>query len=157
MRTGVIADNLAASAPGTTAENWNGFAEYTIAYLTTLCTSLPSGAADGSAASAGAWDPPRPDGLTDSDWTIYSLDPATGPPQDIATSCGELKQYIAAALSEEMGDGYAVNYVGTTAEDWNAFVDYAGAYLTNLCARLPSGAAKPSARVPASASSTDRA
>ena len=85
------------------------------------------------------------------------MDPATGPPQDIATTCGELKQYIAAALSEEIGAGYAVNYAGTTAEDWNAFVDYAGAYLTNLCARLPSGAAEPSARVPASASSTDRA
>jgi hypothetical protein len=95
-------------------------------------TSAPS-----SAPSAASWNPPRPTGLGQEQWdTEFGADPAAMTPERLANACSTNEP-----IGSDVIDAITALYPGSTPEEWKALADYTVAYLTPLCANLPSGAA----------------
>jgi hypothetical protein len=112
-----------------------------IGSLAITATLLLAGCGGSSTAdtpsAAATWNPPRPTGIPDANWADYGKDPATLTPEQLANACSENKQ----PLTPELIDTVVGIHPGSTAEEWTAYADYVFAYLTPLCANLPSGAA----------------
>ena len=93
---------------------------------------LVAGCSSGPSADAG-WNPPRPTGVPDEKWaTVVDADPAALPVEDLA---GGYCQAVKPEPAEV--DAKALEYPGATVEEFNAFYDYALAYVAPLCAALP--------------------
>ena len=122
-----------------------------IGSLAITATLLLAGCGGSSTAdtpsAAASWNPPRPTGIPDANWADYGKDPATLTPEQLANACSENKP-----VTPELIDTVVGIYPGSTAEEWTAYADYTFAYLTPLCANLPSGAAAASTEPSAEAS-----
>ena len=120
-----------------------------LAIAGTLLLAGCGGGSTATTASADAsWNPPRPAGFSDAEWADFGRDPATFTPELLARACSENKPPTPEQIDLAVGE-----YVGSTAEELSAFADYSVAFLTPLCANLPSGAAaastEPGAEAPA--------
>ena len=100
----------------------------------TPTASAPSAAAP--SAAAGAWNPPRPTGMTDAMWADYSKDPAGLSPARLAAGCAS----VARPTPAEIDQGLLQQAPGSTPEQWNAYYDFVLAYAAPLCAALPATA-----------------
>ncbi len=122
-----------------------------IGSLAITATLLLAGCGGSSTAdtpsAAASWNPPRPTGISDAFWADnYASDPALTP-ERLANACRLNKPLTPEEIESVVGV-----YPGSTAEEWTAYADYAFAYLTPLCANLPSGAAAASTEPSAEAS-----
>ena len=101
-----------------------------------------------SATADSGWNPPRPTGVPDEKWaTVVDADPASLPGEDLS---GGYCQAVKPEPAEV--DAKALEYPGSTAEEFDAFYDYVMAYVTPLCDALPpatgpKGVKKASAKV----------
>ena len=86
--------------------------------------------------AAASWNPLRPTGVADDLWAMLSEDPAAKDPTNLAANCPTLTPMSASDIDGSVGFG-----AGSTPGEWMAYDDYTFAYLTALCASLPSGAA----------------
>ena len=101
-----------------------------------------------SATADSGWNPPRPTGVPDEKCaTVVDADPASLPGEDLS---GGYCQAVKPEPAEV--DAKALEYPGSTAEEFDAFYDYVMAYVTPLCDALPpatgpKGVKKASAKV----------
>ena len=101
-----------------------------------------------SATADSGWNPPRPTGVPDEKWaTVVDADPASLPGEDLS---GGYCQAVKPEPAEV--DAKALEYPGSTAQEFDAFYDYVLAYVTPLCDALPpatgpKGVKKASAKV----------
>ena len=78
------------------------------------------------------WNPPRPTGVPDEKWaTVVDADPASLPGEDRS---GGYCQAVKPEPAEV--DAKALEYPGSTAEEFDAFYEYVIAYVAPLCADL---------------------
>ena len=83
-----------------------------------------------SATADAGWNPPRPTGVPDEKWASV-VDPASLPVEDLADGyCQAVKPEPAEV------DAKALEYPGSTAEEFDAFYDYVMAYVAPMCADL---------------------
>ena len=105
----------------------------------TTAAANPTAAGPSTAApspAAGAWDPPRPTGMTGAAWAGYSKDPAALSPARLAAGCAGVSRPTPAEIARDL----LPHSPGSTPEEWNAYYDFVLAYAAPLCAALPTTA-----------------
>lgn len=147
------AENGVASYPESTVEEWTALYDYLTpamqAVKDEICASAPaveSAPDDGAGAlSSSSFDPPRPTGVSDSDWAAYL---STWDPADFEAQMTDADEEIMVAYcakddstvrDETIGglpETTAEQYPESTVEEWTAFYDYAYAGLDDVRQRL---------------------
>jgi hypothetical protein len=151
-----VAEQSVTQYPGTTAEGWIALLEWgrdqAQIVWDTVCADVPAdgaaapseGTASDATGASGAFDPPRPNGVPDSDWAAYLttweangfMDDAD--PEILDEYCAKDEASVREDTIGGLPENSAAEYPESTLEEWTAFYDYSFAlleeYRQQLCA-----------------------